>query len=102
ISELAEEKINIQNKTNMINLLLNSTAEGIYGMDLDGNCTMVNHACLKILGYSSEDEFIGKNIHDLIHHSYKDGSKMPQEDCKLRLATEEGIEVNTEDEVFWK
>ncbi len=102
ISELAEEKINIQNKTNMINLLLNSTAEGIYGMDLEGNCTMVNHACLKILGYSSEDELIGKNIHDLIHHSYKDGSKMPQEDCKLRLATEEGIEVSTEDEVFWK
>ncbi len=102
ITEFVEEKNNLQNKTNMINLLLNSTAEGIYGMDLDGNCTFVNHACLKILGYNSEEEFLSKNTHNLIHHSHKDGSNMPIEECKIRLATDKGIEVSCEDDVFWK
>lgn len=102
ITEFVEEKNNLQNKTNMINLLLNSTAEGIYGMDLDGNCTFVNHACLKMLGYNTEEEFLGKNTHYLIHHSHKDGSNMPIEECKVRLATDKGIEVNCDDDVFWK
>ena len=62
ITEFVEKKINLQNKTNMINLLLNSTAEGIYGMDLDGNCTFVNHACLKMLGYNTEEEFWARTL----------------------------------------
>lgn len=102
ITEFVEEKNNLQKKTNMINLLLNSTAEGIYGIDLDGNCTFVNNACLKILGYSSEDEFLGKNTHNLIHHSYKDGSKMHNENCTIRLAIKEGKGVSCDDDVFWK
>jgi len=37
-------------------LLLNSTGEGIYGVDLDGNCTFANPACVRILGFESADE----------------------------------------------
>lgn len=102
ITEFFEEKNKLQNKTNMINLLLNSTAEGIYGIDLDGNCTFVNNACLRILGYNHEEEFLGKNTHRLIHHSFEDGTRMPNDMCKIRLAISEGKGIHSEDDVFWK
>lgn len=43
-------------------LILNSTAEGIYGVDRFGNCTFSNQRCLDLLGYQSEKELIGRNI----------------------------------------
>ena len=54
--------------------LLNSTAEGIYGIDMHGNCTYANSSCLQILGYAGTGQLLGKNMHDLIHHSHADGS----------------------------
>ncbi len=46
-------------------LLLNSAADGIYGVDLHGRTTFINHAASKMLGYSAE-EIIGQNSHSLI------------------------------------
>ncbi len=34
-------------------LLLLSSGEGIYGVDLDGNCTFANPACARLLGFDS-------------------------------------------------
>jgi PAS domain-containing protein len=45
-----------------IHLLLDSTAEAIYGLDLNGNCTFCNSSCLRLLGYRHPDELLGKNI----------------------------------------
>ena len=36
-----------------IRLLLNSTAEGIYGVDTAGICTFCNPSCLRLLGYDA-------------------------------------------------
>lgn len=83
-------------------LLLNSVAEGVYGLDLQGNCTFCNSATLRFLGYQSEDELIGRNIHNLIHHTHADGSIYSAEDCKACLAYKKNMEVHLEDEVFWR
>ena len=84
------------------NLLLNSIAEGVYGLDLNGNCTFCNAATLKILGYHHEAELVGRNVHNLIHHTHPDGSRYPAEDCKACLAFTHGQEVHLEDELFWR
>ena len=55
-------------------LLLNSAAEGIYGLDLNGNCTFCNPACLNLLGYQNEDELLGRNLHEITHHTRADGT----------------------------
>ena len=52
-----------------VRLLLDSTGEGIYGIDGENNCTFCNSSCLRLLGYKIPDELIGKNMHLLIHHS---------------------------------
>ena len=60
--------------------LLDSAGEGIWGLDLDGNCTFVNRSALQILGFTAE-EMVGKNMHRLIHHHYPDGRYYPGDEC---------------------
>jgi two-component system cell cycle sensor histidine kinase/response regulator CckA len=52
-----------------VRLLLDSTAEAIYGVDRDGACTFCNAACLRMLGYSKAEDLLGKDLHNLIHHT---------------------------------
>ena len=92
---LREHKENLQ-------LILDSTFEGIYGMDLEGKCTFCNVSGMKILGYTHQDELLGTDIHLKIHHSYKDGTQMPLNECRILKALLEGKGVYVEDEVFWR
>ena len=63
--------------------LLDSAGEGIWGVDLNGDCTFVNRAALAMLGYSSADELVGRNMHDLVHHHYPDGRPYPAHECSV-------------------
>jgi diguanylate cyclase (GGDEF)-like protein/PAS domain S-box-containing protein len=85
-----------------VRLLLDSTVEAIYGADTNGICTLVNRACLEMLGYAHEDELLGKSIHELIHHSYPDGTHYPKQDCVVRLATLRGDISHSTEEVHWR
>ena len=82
-------------------LLLNSTVEGIYGVDLDGNCTFINKAGARLLGYCPE-ELIGKNIHQISHHHRADGSVYPVEQCPIYQAFRSGKSCRRDDEVFFR
>lgn len=98
------EKLNLQlnNNQNELRLILDSAAEAIYGIDMNGNCTFCNRSCIKMLGYSDQSELIGKNTHWLIHHTRRDGTTLPINECKVFKAfkTLEGSHVD--DEVFWR
>lgn len=83
------------------NALLQSMAEGAYGVDVNGNCTFVNRAFLKILGYDREEEFIGRHIHEIIHHSHVDGCNYPAEECKMYGSYRCNELIHSADEVFW-
>jgi len=85
-----------------VKLLLDSTAEGIYGSNLDGNCIFCNAAAVRLLGYSRADELLGKNMHQLTHHSYPDGRPYPAHECRGLEAVNSGAGIHIEDEVFWK
>ena len=80
--------------------LLESTAEGIYGIDRDGRCTFINLAGAQMLGYAV-GEALGQNMHALIHHHYADGREYPQEACATFQALVSGIGRRVESEVFW-
>ncbi len=83
-------------------LLLNSTGEAIYGIDLNGECTFANRSCLELLGYTAEEELIGHNMHTLIHHTHNDGTPYPVEECKIYQAHREEVPSHVEDEVLWR
>lgn len=82
-------------------LLLESTGEGIYGVDLDGRCTFINQAAAKMLGYRPS-ELLGKNTHDLVHHSRPDGSFYPSEECRIYQSFQCGQGCQVDDEVLWR
>ncbi len=85
-----------------IQLLLDSTGEAIYGLDNEGNCTFVNAACLKMLGYSNADQLIGAKMHNLIHYKRVDGTQYPLEECKIYRSFRQGEEIHIDDEVLWR
>ncbi|MDX8401522.1 MAG: response regulator [Mariprofundaceae bacterium] len=85
----------------MRDLLFKSTAEGIYGVDTEGRCIFVNDACQRLLGYA-EEEMIGRNMHELIHHKRADGTPYPIEICSIYRAFHERTRIHRDDEVFWR
>ena len=87
---------------NQVRLLLDSTGEGIYGVDLDGRCTFANLACSQLLGFDSVEEFPGVNMHEAIHHTRSDGSQYPIEECRIYAGHLKGERVHVDDEVFWR
>jgi len=82
--------------------ILNSTAEGIYELDLDGKCTFCNTASLKILGYKNHSDLIGKNMHDLIHHTRSDGTKYPVNDCHIYKSFNENKKCHSDSELLFR
>lgn len=45
-----------------LQLLLDSTGEAIYGVDLDGNCSFSNMQCARLLGYDHPRSLVKKHI----------------------------------------
>jgi len=83
-------------------LLLDSMEEAIYGLDLDGHCTFANAAFLRLLGYADASEVIGKNIHDMIHHTRPNGSPYPVGECRACMSFRTGQGTHVDDEIFWR
>lgn len=106
VSERTKEMLlaieQMEKNKDQLRLILDSTAEAIYGIDLEGNCTFCNKSCIELLGYSNEDDLLNKNMHVQIHHSQRDKTPIRIEDCKIMQSIRSGIGAQASDEVFWK
>ena len=84
-----------------LSLLLESTGEGIFGIDNDGLCNFVNRAAAQMLGYRTE-QVLGQNMHELIHHTHADGRHYPEADCPIYNAFRRGLPCRIDSEVLWR
>lgn len=84
-----------------LGLLLESTDEGIYGIDTSHRCTIINRSAARMLGYST-DEVIGRNMHKLIHYKRPDGSPCLPEGCCISQSTITGVGCRVSDDIFWR
>lgn len=82
-------------------LILDSVADGIYGVDTDGNSTFVNRAMEQITGWN-EAELIGRNQHEILHHTHPDGSLHPAQECPVYATYQDNIARYIDYDVFWK
>lgn len=91
-------KVETENRrlTEYNRMLLESAGDGIYGTDMQGQCTFINPAALKMLGLIHED-VIGRDPHQIFHYRYPDGSDYPREQCPVHLTQLKGIEQECED-----
>ena len=81
--QLAEENRLVMEQ---LGLLLDSTSEGIYGLDPDGLCTFVNPAALSMLGGLNARDVLGRDMHDVIGHLRSDGTSYSAGRCPIREA----------------
>jgi diguanylate cyclase (GGDEF)-like protein/PAS domain S-box-containing protein len=84
-----------------LQLLLDTTVEGIYGIDTQGLTTFVNPAASRMLGFQVE-ELIGRENHSLIHHTRSNGTHYPASDCRMLQVLQGGVLDTVDDEVFWR
>ena len=84
-----------------LSLLLESTGEGIFGIDMAGRCVFVNRSAAQMLGWPA-DALIGRNMHETIHHSHDDGRHYPEGDCPIFNAFRRGLPCRIADEVLWR
>ncbi len=81
--------------------LLDAVGIGVYGVDAEGCCTFINKAAERTLGFDTE-EVLGRNMHDLVHHTYPDGSPYPQSECPLIGTLQTGRPVQLDNEMMWR
>jgi formate hydrogenlyase transcriptional activator len=92
----------LHNSEERIRLILDSATEAICGCDSEGTCLFSNPSAARILGYDDSAELIGKNMHALEHHTRKDGTPYPLEECPIYIGFQKGESVHRDDEVFWR
>jgi two-component system CheB/CheR fusion protein len=91
----------LQRAKDHVELLLKSTGEAIFGVDANGRCTFANTKFLAQLGYALE-EVLGRNLHELMHHTRPDGTPYPWEECFVYRCLTEGASLHSEDEIVWR
>ncbi|MGD8784719.1 MAG: PAS domain S-box protein [Thioalkalispiraceae bacterium] len=101
ITERRRTAENLAHAEERARMLLESAGEGIYGLDLDGRTTFVNPAAARMLGYDAID-LIGKPMHEIVLHSYKDKSNYPYSFSPTYAAISEGDIQRVSNEVMWR
>lgn len=84
-----------------LSLLLDSTDEGMFGIDLQGDCVFINRPGASLIGYEPA-EVLGRNMHALTHHSHTDGRPYLDSDCPIFNAFRQGLPCRIDSEVFWR
>ena len=81
--------------------LIESTSEGLLGLDTEGRCTFLNAAGARIL-QTTPEKFIGQLVHQSTHHHKADGSEYPIDQCPILQTCRTGRSCRVDDEVFFR
>ena len=96
----AEDEVRL--RTESLQRILDSAAEGLYGVDVAGRCTFINRSALQMLGYRAESDLLGRDMHALIHHSDASGRRLPSELSPISHSYREHRALHIAAEVFWR
>ena len=101
ITEQVRVEGRLRTLTRQSNSILESVGEGIFGMDLEGKVTVINSVAAQMLGYKQE-ELLGRDIHETVHHSHPDGTAYPSHNCPILHTLRDRTTVRIANEVFWR
>ncbi len=82
-------------------LILESSADGVFGLDVEGCFSFVNPAACQMMGYALED-LVGRSAHALIHHSRTGDTSHSDENCPMQRVRQQACLVRVEEDVFWR
>ncbi len=75
----------VQAERHLLQNVMDTLGEGVYMLDVEGNCTYLNREAEAIIGRTSE-EMLGRNLHDIIHSQLPDGTRLARADCPVSLS----------------
>jgi PAS domain S-box-containing protein len=81
--------------------ILQSTKEGIYGLDCRGSVTFFNRSGEDLTGWKFSD-LCGRSPHDYLHHTKPDGSPYPGGECPVLETLESKKSVSNATELMWR
>ncbi|MHB9006384.1 MAG: response regulator [Limisphaerales bacterium] len=99
--ELTAQRESLQASEERTRLILESSAEGIFGVDTQGRIGFVNAAACRLLGFTAE-EMIGQPSHALIHHHHSDGGEFPVKESPMFAACRRGEASQIDVECLWR
>jgi PAS domain S-box-containing protein len=102
ITERKEMELDLIKSREHSLMLLNSTAEGIFGLDIHGICTFGNPAAANLLGYQHPSEMVGQLLHERHHHCFPHGTDYPLRECPIKRAFLDGEKCHVSNEVFFR
>ncbi|MFD0695079.1 PAS domain S-box protein [Paenibacillus sp. GCM10027628] len=101
LTEVKEQKKEIDKLHRQNQLILNSVSEGIYGIDMTGRTIFWNKAAEAMTGWKV-DEMLGRQIHNLIRPEKSDGTLYSREESPiLNMVLNREVTIVKED-VFWR
>jgi PAS domain S-box-containing protein len=102
MDERQEAQRRSEEKEENVSLILESAAEGIFGIDSQGRTTFINPAAVRMLGYVSGYQLLGHHFHSLCHHSSAGGCSTRAQTCPLTVAARDGLDYHRSDECLWR
>ena len=102
VSDRVKTETALKESESYVRLLLDSSAEGFYAVDRDGVTTLCNATFVKLMGFASAADAIGRKLHDIIHHSHPDGAHYDVGDCPIYRCARDGTPAHVTDEMFYR
>ena len=104
VTDLRASRRSLREREERIRLLLNSTAEGIIGVETDGRCSFANPSALALLGYPEEEAIHGLDLHRIIIHRHhdEDGNEQHEQasNCPLFRSILDGKVAHVANDLF--
>ncbi len=96
---LAENALRYQLDLNQS--ITDKATDSIFVNDAEGRVTFVNPEAVRFFGYS-EEELLGRHLHDVIHHTREDGQPYPMHACPLCQVYANGRAIRDHGTVFFR
>ncbi len=100
VTERIEAARQTETNERTIRLLLDSTAEGLFGLDVDGKCTFSNEKAARLLGYEHGSQIVGKELAELAQPCDPNGNPFEKDSLQILGAVRAGEAINRYDERF--
>jgi diguanylate cyclase (GGDEF)-like protein/PAS domain S-box-containing protein len=101
ITDRKKDQANIRRLNNELSLLLESTGEGIFGVDRELRCTFVNRAAARLLGYTVAD-LLNHDMLKIVHYRDEIGAPVRREDSLLYRCMSENRSLLSDDKMLLK
>lgn len=96
---VADQTADLRHWAEQTRAVLDSVADGIYGVDVDGRVTVLNRSAQEMLGL--DESVVGTaHPHDLFHAPASDGTPYPIDSCYVTEAIRHAVVARSEDDVY--